>query len=137
MTSDPGVVAARARATAARERFEETLGELQSRLTPSAIMHNAWAGVVDRSTDTWDAVMDRSGEALGVAVDRGTQVTDEAVAFVRKRPGVSAAAVATAVALLLGPTLVKRALRAPPPPPPAPNDPPRLTGPIPHLETRP
>lgn len=137
MSLDPAIVAARANAAAARARLEATVQEMQSRLNPSAIVHGAWSDMVDRGADAWDVAVDRGTEALGIAVDRSAQATEEAVAFVRRRPGLSAAAATAALALIAGPALVRRALRPSPPEPPVMDAPPRLTGPIPHLETRP
>ena len=138
MILSPEVIAAKACADAAKVRLTETASELQARLKPATLVHNAWSDVVDRGADAWDVALDRGTEALAVATDKGVRAKDEAVAFARARPGVAAAAATPLVAVLVGPGLVRRALRNPPPPPPSdPNDPPRLTGPIPYLETRP
>ena len=137
MSMDPAIAAAKANAVAARARLEATVQEMQSRLNPSAIVHGAWSDMVDRGADAWDVAVDRGAEALSVVVDRGSQATEDAAAFVRRRPGLSAAAATAAIALVAGPPLVRRALRKPPPEPPVAEALPRLTGPIPHLETRP
>lgn len=134
MSLSPEVIAAKARAEAARLRLTDTASELQSRLTPGRLVHDAWSDAVDRGADAWETAVERGSAALDVAAERGTKAKDEVVAFARERPGIAAAAVIATVALLVGPALVRRALRTPPP---VPNDPPRLTGPIPYLETRP
>ncbi|HEX8446143.1 MAG TPA: hypothetical protein VF649_05965 [Sphingomonas sp.] len=135
MILDPDVIAAKARAAAARSRLEGTFTELQSRLNPASLAHTAWSGAVDRGADAWESAIDRGTEAWSVAVDRGTQATEEAVAFIRQRPGLTAAVATAALALIATPSLVRRA-RGTPSSPPDRQDPPRLTGPIPHLETR-
>ncbi|WP_076068473.1 DUF3618 domain-containing protein [Sphingomonas montana] len=136
MIAAPAVLAAKGRAEAARARLDGTVAELQVRLNPSTVVHTAWANTVDRGADAWDATVERGTEGLAVAVDQATRAYEDAATFARNRPGVVAAALASAVALLAGPSLVRRALRTPPPKP-VETDPPRLTGPIPHLEIRP
>lgn len=132
----PDVIAAKARALASREQLTATATELQDRLRPTAIVHDAWSTVVDRSADAWDMAVDRGTHVLNDAVARGNDATQTAVAFARRRPGVTAAAGTAVVALLFGPGVVRRLLR-PSITEPAPTGPPRLTGPIPYLETRP
>jgi ElaB/YqjD/DUF883 family membrane-anchored ribosome-binding protein len=85
----PAEAAARARADQARERISTTLAELQTRLSPSTIAHNAWEG----------------------AVDRGSDIAGDAADFVRQRPGPTAAVAGTIVAFLLGRPLVRRIRR--------------------------
>jgi hypothetical protein len=68
MTVTPPVVAAKARAQAARARLDETLSELQHRLAPSTLAHNAWATTVDRGADAWDATVERGTESLAIVV---------------------------------------------------------------------
>ncbi|GGE77465.1 DUF3618 domain-containing protein [Sphingomonas prati] len=134
MSGSPEVLAAKARAAAARTRLDGTVAELKGRLQPSTLVHNAWADTVDRGADAWDVTVERGTKSLTLAVDKATEAGEAAVAYAQKRPGVVATGFGTALALLVGPSLVRRALRRPPPKP-IPTDPPRLTGPIPHLET--
>ncbi|MFD1951129.1 hypothetical protein ACFSGX_10165 [Sphingomonas arantia] len=135
MSGSPEVIAAKARAAAARMRLDGTVAELKTRLQPSTLAHNVWADTVDRGADAWDVTVERGTESLALAVDKATEAGEAAFAYAQKRPGVVAAAAGAAIALLAGPSLIRRALRSPPPKP-IPTNPPRLTGPIPHLETR-
>lgn len=133
---DSEIMAAKARAVAARERLTDTASELQHRLNPATIAHGAWSSVVDRSADAWDTALNRGTHVLNDAIDLGHDAAEDAVAFARARPGVVAAAGTAAIALLFGPGIIRRALR-PAPDEPVHSGPPRLRGPIPYLETRP
>ena len=79
MTKDtPEVAAARIEAERARARLMETARELQERLSPGNLAHNAWEG----------------------AKSKGADLAEEAVDAVRRRPAIASGVVA-AIALFL------------------------------------
>jgi hypothetical protein len=79
MTADtPEVAAARIKAEKERAQLMETARELQARLSPGVLVHNAWEG----------------------AKTKGADYAEDAVDAVRKRPAITGAIVA-AIALFL------------------------------------
>jgi len=79
MTRDtPEIAAARIEAERARARLIETARELQERLSPGILAHNAWEG----------------------AKSKGADLAEEAVDAVRRRPAIAGGVVA-AIALFL------------------------------------
>ena len=74
----PEIAAARIEAERARARLMETARELQERLSPGTLAHNAWAG----------------------AKEKGADLAEEAVDAVRRRPAIAGGVVA-ALALFL------------------------------------
>jgi ElaB/YqjD/DUF883 family membrane-anchored ribosome-binding protein len=83
--SDPELVAARARAKAARDDLQAVVRELQARLRPSSLASDAIDGIK------------RKGEA----------VAEDAVDAVKARP-VAASAVAAGIGALIGVRLFRR-----------------------------
>jgi ElaB/YqjD/DUF883 family membrane-anchored ribosome-binding protein len=83
--SDPELVAARARATAARADLQAVIRELQARLRPSSLASDAMGGIRRKSEE----------------------VAEDAVDAVRARP-VAASAVAAGIGALIGARLFRR-----------------------------
>ena len=54
----PKVTAARMRAENARARMMETAHELQNRLSPKTIVHNAWEGAKEKGADLAEGAVD-------------------------------------------------------------------------------
>ena len=78
MNDTPQIAAARVEAERARARLMETARELQERLSPGTLAHNAWEG----------------------AKSKGADLAEEAVDAVRRRPAIAGGVVA-AIALFL------------------------------------
>lgn len=83
--NDPDLVAARARAVAARADLRAVLRELQARLRPSSL----------------------ASDAMGNLRRKSEEVAEEAVEAVRSRP-VAASAVAAGLGALIGARLFRR-----------------------------
>lgn len=89
MTDTPEVEAARIRAEQSKERFMETLHELQHRLAPKTLAQNAWEGARNKGQDAWEGARNKSAD-----------LAEDAVDAVRKRP-VAAGGIVAGVALFL------------------------------------
>ena len=79
MTKPDTLARAKADSAASRDRFMATLGEVQARVKPSTLLHDAWTGIRER----------------------GDQAAEDAIDLARRRPATTAGIAASIAVILL------------------------------------